>query len=130
MELRTLTVVRHTVNYESMIRFYGDTLEMTTVENWDRSDGRGSVFAPPGAVANATIEVLDAGVCVPGVAPVNVVLSLFVDDAQAVHDRWNGAGVPIARGVEDQSWGFRSFGIDDPDGLRIWIIEDLRTAQA
>jgi uncharacterized glyoxalase superfamily protein PhnB len=129
MELRTLTVVRHTVNYESMIRFYSDTLGMTTVERWERPDSRGSVFAPQGAVANATIEVLELGdVCVPGVAPINVVLSLFVDDARAAHDLLQGAGVPIARGLEDTSWGHRSFGIDDPDGFRIWIIEDLGTA--
>jgi len=28
-------------------------------------------------------------------------------------------GVPIARGIEDTPWSHRSFGVDDPNGLRI-----------
>jgi uncharacterized glyoxalase superfamily protein PhnB len=31
--------------------------------------------------------------------------------------------VTIVREVKDEPWGHRSFGVDDPDGLRIWIIE-------
>ena len=126
MDVVTLTVLRYTVNYGPMVEFYRQILGMETVESWDRPDGKGSVFAPRGSVANATVEVLElADVCVPGVAPVNVVLDLFVDDARAEHDRLVEAGVPIARGLEDASWGHRSFGLDDPDGLRVWIIEVL-----
>jgi hypothetical protein len=33
--------------------------------------------------------------------------------------------VTIARGLEDAPWGHRSFGIDDPDGFRIWYYQDL-----
>ena len=126
MDVVTLTVLRYTVNYEPMVEFYRDILGMEVVESWDRPDSKGSVFAPRGSVANATVEVLDlAGVGERGVAPVNVVLDLFVDDARAEHDRLLEAGVPIARGLEDASWGHRSFGLDDPDGLRVWIIEVL-----
>jgi uncharacterized glyoxalase superfamily protein PhnB len=129
MQIRTLNILRHTVNYASMIRFYGDQLGMAVIEHWDKPDSRGSVFAPQGAVANATIEVLELGdVCVPGVKPVNVVLTLVVDDARAAHDELQGTGVAIARGLEDTPWGHRSFGIDDPDGFRIWIVEVLEDA--
>jgi catechol 2,3-dioxygenase-like lactoylglutathione lyase family enzyme len=129
MEIGTFTVVRHTINFESMSRFYGESLGMTIVEQWDRPGSRGAVFAPQGPPTTATIEVLELGdVCVPGVAPVNVVLSLFVEDARAALDQLRDAGVVIARGLEDQSWGFRSFGIDDPDGLRIWVVEVLEDA--
>jgi hypothetical protein len=34
-------------------------------------------------------------------------------------------GIPIVRGLEDAPWGHRSFGIDDPDGLRIWYYQDM-----
>jgi uncharacterized glyoxalase superfamily protein PhnB len=126
MRIGTLTVLRHTVNFDTMCRFYGDALGMTVVDAWETSDSRGSVFAPVGAVSNATVEVLELGdVCVEGVAPVNVVLTLFVDDAQVTHDELRDAGVSVARGLEDTPWGHRSFGIDDPDGLRIWIVEVL-----
>jgi catechol 2,3-dioxygenase-like lactoylglutathione lyase family enzyme len=126
MRIGTLTVLRHTLNFDAMCRFYGGALGMAVVDSWDRPDSRGSVFAPQGAVANTTIEVLELGdVCVEGVAPVNVVLTLFVDDATVVHDELDRAGVGITRGLEDAPWGHRSFGIDDPDGLRIWIVEVL-----
>lgn len=38
------------------------------------------------------------------------------------------SGARIARGLEDTPWGHRSFGLDDPGGLRIWIVEDLDAA--
>ena len=84
VELRTLTVIRHTARFEQMTAFYRDVLGMTIVEEWDRSPtDRGAVLAPAGDVANATIEVLTLGdIAVEGVAPTNVVLTLFVDDAQ------------------------------------------------
>jgi catechol 2,3-dioxygenase-like lactoylglutathione lyase family enzyme len=126
MELRTLTVVRHTERFEAMSRFYGELLGMSTVETWDRPDGRGAVFAPAGSVRGAHIEVLDMpGATVAGTSPANIVLTLFVADGRAVHDGFVRAGATIARGVEDTSWGHRSLGLDDPDGLRIWIVEEL-----
>ena len=36
------------------------------------------------------------------------------------------AGAAVVRGLEDTPWGHRSFGLDDPDGLRIWLVQDLR----
>ena len=126
LETRVLTVVRYTLNYESMCHFYGDTLGWAVVEAWDRPGTRGSVFAPAGAVTGATVEILELeGVGVPGVAPVNLVLTIFVDDARAAHGQLQRTGAAIVRGLEDTSWGHRSFGIDDPDGLRIWIVEVL-----
>ena len=129
MELHTLTVVRHTERFEAMSRFYGELLGMSTVETWDRPDGRGAVFAPAGSVSGAHIEVLDMpGATVPGPPPANIVLTLYVADVRAVHDELVSAGAAIARGVEDASWGHRSIGLDDPDGLRIWIVEELNGA--
>ena len=93
MDIRIFTLVRHTVNYQSMCQFYGDILGMTVVESWDRARSRGTVFSPAGAVTGATVEILQLhGVGVPGVAPVNVVLTLFVVDAQAAHDQLQRAG--------------------------------------
>ncbi len=124
MEIATFNVLRHTVNLDAMARFYADGLGMSVVEEWDRPDSRGRVFAPQGTAGSTTIEVLQLGdVCVPGVAPVNVVLTLYVDDARVAHDLLRSRGVPIARELEDTPWGHRSFGIDDPDGLRIWIVQ-------
>ena len=112
-----------------MTAFYRDAMGMTIIDEWDRSArDRGAVLAPAGDVANATIEVLTLGdIAVEGVAPANVVLTLFVDDAQTAVQQMRAAGVAITREVEDTPWGHRSFGVDDPDGLRIWIVEELAT---
>ena len=129
MELHTLTVVRHTERFEAMSRFYGEVLGMSAVETWNRPDGRGTVFAPAGSVRGAHIEVLDMpGATVAETSPANIVLTLLVADVRAVHDGLLGAGATVARGVEDTPWGYRSIGLDDPDGLRIWIVEELAEA--
>lgn len=51
----------------------------------------------------------------------NVAFSLRVPDADAKHAALLADGVPIARGLVDNPWGDRSFGIDDPDGRRVWF---------
>ena len=70
-------------------RLLSRRIGMTIVEEWDRSPtDRGAVLAPAGDVANATIEVLTLGdIAVEGVAPTNVVLTLFVDDARRLCTR-------------------------------------------
>ena len=125
MELHTLTVVRHTERFAAMTHFYGELLGMRPVETWDRPDGRGTVFAPAGSARGVHIEVLDMpGGTTAGSPPLGIVLSLFVADVRAVHDQVVRRGALVVRGLEDTPWGHRSFGLDDPDGLRIWVVED------
>ena len=66
-------------------------------------------------VGKAHGEILDLLCDAPPIRPVLV----------GWHDQLVEAGVPIARGLEDASWGHRSFGIDDPDGFRIWFYSDI-----
>ncbi len=47
---------------------------------------------------------------------VNLDLSIKVEDVIDRHNRLGAAGVPIARGIKDTPWGYRTFEIDDPDG--------------
>jgi uncharacterized glyoxalase superfamily protein PhnB len=56
-------------------------------------------------------------------SPLPITFSLRVEDVQDWHDRLSAAGVEIARGLEDAPWGHRAFGIDDPDGMRVWIYQ-------
>jgi uncharacterized glyoxalase superfamily protein PhnB len=72
------------------------------------------------------IEVIELGEeAVPGVKPVNVVLSIEVDEVDEWHDQLIKRGLTIARGLEDASWGHRGFGIDDPDGFRVSYYQDM-----
>ncbi len=126
MKARLMSTVRHTRNYEAMVDFYRETLEMEPVLSWEEPDNRGTLLSPGAAVENAVIEVIELGEeAVPGIEPVNVMLSIEVEDVDAWHDELASAGVRIARGLEDAPWGHRSFGVDDPDGFRIWFYQDI-----
>jgi uncharacterized glyoxalase superfamily protein PhnB len=125
-DILQVSVVRHTRNYEATVRFYREALGMTVTQAWNKSDNRGTLLAFGGQAGNTVMEIIELGEeAVPGVKPVNVVLSLEVTNVDAWHAELLQRGVSIARGLEDAPWGHRSFGIDDPDGFRIWYYQDL-----
>jgi uncharacterized glyoxalase superfamily protein PhnB len=125
MDAIAVRIVRHTDNFEAMVRFYREGLDMELVQSWDRPGNRGALLSPGDAPGDTLIEVLDLNdEAVSGVAPVNIVLSLEVEDVDRWHEQALASGVPVARGLEDAPWGHRSFGVDDPDGFRIWIYQD------
>ncbi|WP_339327595.1 VOC family protein [Kytococcus sedentarius] len=49
-------------------------------------------------------------------APVNPVLSVFVDDVQEAHDRAVEAGLVIVHPLTDETWGVTRFFYRAPDG--------------
>lgn len=121
-----VSIVRHTKNYEAMVGFYRDKLGMSITQAWDEPNNRGSLLAFGGRSSHAILEVIELGdEAVPGVKPLNVVLSIEVNQVDAWHNELIQRGIPIARGLENAPWGHRSFGIDDPDGFRIWYYQDL-----
>ena len=128
MDATAFRVVRHTRNFDQMLRFYQDTLGMTCLYGWDRPNNRGALLLLGAKMGNSAIEVLDLeDLAVPDTSPANLELSIEVQDVAEWHDRLVAAGVLISRGLEDTPWGHRSFGIDDPDGLRIWIYQEIET---
>ena len=125
-ETLQVSIVRHTKNYETMVAFYRDGLGMSITQSWDHPDNRGTLLSFNGKISNAVIEVIELGdEAVPGVRPINVVLSIEVSAVDEWHDELLDRGVIIARGLEDAPWGHRGFGIDDPDGFRIWYYQDM-----
>lgn len=124
MRMIKLNVIRHTLNYETMCRFYAESLGLAVRASWDDGPAnRGTVFAITGC---GTLEVLHLGdVPQPAAPVVNLDIVIQVDDARVWLDHLRAKGVTIARGLETQEWGYRSFGVDDPDGLRIWFVEHL-----
>jgi uncharacterized glyoxalase superfamily protein PhnB len=125
-EIVQVSIVRHTKNYEAMVAFYRDKLGMNIKQSWNEPDNRGTLLAFGGQAGSTVIEVIQLGKeAVPGVKPINVVLSIEVDNVDEWHDELMQRGIPIARGLEDAPWGHRGFGIDDPDGFRIWYYQDM-----
>jgi uncharacterized glyoxalase superfamily protein PhnB len=100
---------------------------MKVTEEWNEHDNRGTLLAFGGKAGSTVIEVIDLeDSAVPGVKPVNVALSIQVENTDILHDELIKRGLSIARGLEDAPWGHRSFGIDDPDGFRIWFYHVLK----
>lgn len=85
--------------------------------------------SPPGAVVFATAPIpfavrdplpgvdLDAASPRPGIG---VALWLHADDAETLHDRLVGAGVPVPVAPADGPFG-RTFTFTDPDGYAITV---------
>jgi uncharacterized glyoxalase superfamily protein PhnB len=124
MRIINLNIVRHTRNFAAMRRFYEHDLGLTVIEEWDDGPAnRGAICAITGG---GTLEVLTLDdVAQPDLKPHNLQVVIQVDDVQVWHDHLAGKGVPITRGIEEQEWGHRSFGVDDPEGLRVWFVQDL-----
>lgn len=49
------------------------------------------------------------------------ILSFEVDDVDAEYERLQKNGVIIYQDVQDKPWGERSFVIDDPNGVHVYI---------
>lgn len=50
-----------------------------------------------------------------------LIISFEVDDVDAEYDRLKGEGVQIYQEMQDKPWGERSFVIDDPNGVHLYI---------
>lgn len=54
-----------------------------------------------------------------------VILSFQVEDADAEYKRLTEAGLDIVQELQDKPWGERSFVVDDPNGLHIYIYKAI-----
>ena len=50
-----------------------------------------------------------------------LIISFEVDDVDAEYDRLKAEGVQIYQEMQDKPWGERSFVIDDPNGVHLYI---------
>jgi catechol 2,3-dioxygenase-like lactoylglutathione lyase family enzyme len=120
MELR---MVRRTDHFEEACRFYGEVLGWQVTKQWDAEgdNPRGRIF---GFGASARVELLDVPL---GTAEAvqGVELSVQVDDAVAVAQRIEAAGLVLAVAVRDTPWGHRACSIIDPCGLRVTLFQVL-----
>ncbi len=124
MEIKHIRIVRHTRNYVDMLAFYRDSLGMKVTRAWDEPHNRGTLLAFREKIGQLEIEILEWGEeAVPGARPVNVDLSIEVDNADAWHTELLQREIMVMRGPENMPWGHRRFGVDDPDGLRIWFYQ-------
>ena len=54
-----------------------------------------------------------------------LILSLEVDDVDAEYARLKAAGILIFEGIKEKPWGERSFVVNDPNGIHLYIYKSI-----
>ena len=97
-------------------RFYRDILGLAVYREFGPPDDPSLVFfLGPG--------LLEVSGQADGPAGPSMMIWLQVRDVRAEHTRLGAAGVPILRGPETEPWGLIEMWIEDPDGIRIVLVE-------
>jgi phosphoribosylformimino-5-aminoimidazole carboxamide ribotide isomerase len=105
-------------DFDRSVEFYERILGFRRLTGWNEDSGAGAVLE---ASNGETLELLGSGTGLSWPHPTGLELGFFVDDIQAWHDHLVAAGVPVARDMKVEAWGDTVFGVDDPDGVRIWF---------
>ncbi|TFV73291.1 VOC family protein [Blastococcus sp. CT_GayMR20] len=95
--------------------FYRDVLGLAVYREFGPPEHRGVVFF----VGNGLLEVSGRS----HEPPHGMALWVQVRDVAAEHARLSAAGVPVARPPEREPWGLVEMWIEDPDGVRIVLVE-------
>jgi len=97
-------------------RFYRDVLGLAVYREFGPGDDPGVVFF----LGQGLLEVSGRGA---GAGPGPVMIWLQVRDVRAEHERLSAAGVRVVREPVTEPWGLTEMWIEDPDGVRIVLVE-------
>jgi catechol 2,3-dioxygenase-like lactoylglutathione lyase family enzyme len=97
-------------------RFYRDTLGLAVYREFGRSVDPGLVFF----LGQGLLELSGQSDSGPGQT---LALCLQVQDIRAEQDRLIAAGVTVLRPSRVEPWGLVEMWIEDPDGVRIVLVE-------
>ncbi|MGW0882789.1 VOC family protein [Streptomyces sp. NPDC002671] len=98
--------------------FYGEQLGLSVYREFGTGPERGTVYFLGGGF----LEVSGRGRAGAPPSPA-VRLWMQVEDVAAAHDELRGNGVPIVRPPVGEPWGLIEMWIEDPDGLKIVVVE-------
>jgi catechol 2,3-dioxygenase-like lactoylglutathione lyase family enzyme len=97
-------------------RFYRDLLGLAIYREFGPPDDPGLVFF----LGQGLLEVSGHAAGPPGRS---VMIWIQVRDVHAEHARLAAAGVPVVREPAAEPWGLTEMWIEDPDGIRIVLVE-------
>jgi predicted enzyme related to lactoylglutathione lyase len=97
-------------------RFYRDVLGLAIYREFGPPEDPGVVFF----LGQALLEVSGQAAGHPGAS---VAIWIQVRDVHAEHTRLAAAGVPVIREPVTEPWGLIEMWIEDPDGIRIVVVE-------
>jgi predicted enzyme related to lactoylglutathione lyase len=97
-------------------RFYRDVLGLAVYREFGPPDDPGMVFF----LGSGFLEVSGHA---PGPAAGPVMIWIQVRDVRAEHARLAAAGVTVLRAPVTEPWGLTEMHLEDPDGIRIIVVE-------
>jgi catechol 2,3-dioxygenase-like lactoylglutathione lyase family enzyme len=116
MEVLSSRILLRPVDLDRSRRFYRDALGLAVYREFGPAADPGVVFF----LGQGLLEVSGHG---PGSAEGPVMIWLQVRDVHAEHSRLAAAGVPILREPVTEPWGLTEMWIEDPDGVRVVLVE-------
>lgn len=116
MEVLGSRILIHPSKPERSQRFYRDTLGLAIYREFGTGDVPGLVFF----LGNGFLEVSGRSTDPRGSA---LAIWIQVRDVEVEHQRLLAAGVPVIHGPQLQPWGLVEMWIEDPDGVRIVLVE-------
>jgi len=129
MEIRQFRAVIRTRNFERALRFYGDSLSLPRLQNWDREDGRGALFqAGPGVIevlgrpAGEENGRMDESYEYQGPQQ-KMALVMVVASAEQGYSECLFRDKNIPGGLRKDDEGNLIFETHDPDGVRVIFLQ-------
>ncbi|MEV5582418.1 VOC family protein [Streptomyces parvus] len=109
-------ILLHPTDPDRSRAFYGEALGLAVYREFGTGPERGTVYFLGGGF----LEVSGRGEEPPSSA---VQLWLQVDDAEAAHEELRAKDVTVLRPPKREPWGLVEMWIEDPDGVRIAVVE-------
>jgi predicted enzyme related to lactoylglutathione lyase len=116
MEVLSSRILLRPVDPDRSRRFYRDVLGLAVYREFGPAADPGVVFF----LGQGLLEVSGGGPA-PSAGP--VMIWLQVRDVRAEHRRLAGAGARVLREPAEEPWGLTEMWIEDPDGVRIVLVE-------
>jgi catechol 2,3-dioxygenase-like lactoylglutathione lyase family enzyme len=116
MEVLSSRILIRPADPDRSRRFYRDVLGLAVYREFGPAADPGVVFF----LGQGLLEVSGRGA---GPGPGPVMIWLQVRDVHVEHERLSAAGVRVVRGPVTEPWGLTEMWIEDPDGIRIVLVE-------
>ena len=116
MDVLSSRILLRPADLDRSRRFYRDMLGLAIYREFGPPDARGTVFF----LGPGLLEVSGRATGPPGRS---VMIWIQVRDVQAEHARLTAAGVTVIREPAAEPWGLIEMWIEDPDGIRIVLVE-------
>jgi catechol 2,3-dioxygenase-like lactoylglutathione lyase family enzyme len=116
VEILSSRILLRPANLDRSRRFYRDVLGLAVYREFGPADDPGLVFF----LGQGMLEVSGHG---PDASRGPVMIWLQVRDVRAEHGRLAAAGVRVLREPAEEPWGLTEMWIEDPDGVRIVLVE-------